>query len=92
MDEGNSEHQEHLASSLVEAFGNELRLALIGNLNCQAQGLEKGTIDLWAAILLLPKREYSRVYWVRIGFCLWELRQDEMRDKKMWKRAKFLLA
>jgi hypothetical protein len=91
-DEDDSGKQEHLANSLVESFGNELHLALVGKLNSQAQGLEAGTIDIWAAILLLPQRKNTRHYWARIGFCLWEMSQYEMMDRAIWRATEYFRA
>jgi hypothetical protein len=90
-DEETNDRQEQVGKSLIECFGDKLRIGLVGKLNAQAQGLETGTIDIWAGVLLLPQFQDSRQYWVRIGFCLWELRQDEMTHRRLWKATECCL-
>ena len=68
---------------MIARFDEKLRIGIVGRLNAQAQGLETGTIDIWAGVLLLPQFHKSRQYWVRIGFCLWELRQNDVIDKRL---------
>lgn len=90
LDQETSEQQGALSQALVNSFDNKLRVALLGKLNVQAQGLQTGTVDIWAGMLLLPQEEGSQKFWTRVGICLWELRQDWMM-KKIWETSEYLL-
>jgi hypothetical protein len=90
LDRETSEQQGALGQALVDSFDSKLRIALLGKLNVQAQGLQTETVDIWAGILLLPQEGLQK-FWTRVGICLWELRQDWIMKKKIWETTECLL-
>lgn len=74
---------------LLTEYGSQLCVFTIGLWN-DVEGIE--TVKKFAGILCFPKTEHNRVYWVRVGICIWKMSTgEEERSRHLFSTCELIM-